>query len=139
MWGQKDSDKEDSPIARVFDAYRIGGVPLALLVVGAVAVLAAVEGHLGGVADADKKWLFGIGGGSIILGAVTWVIAELQRARIQLALFTVMSDGIHEAASTAKDGAHFKVAVEEFTKQFPEMLRAISAPRTRDTAAIKQE
>jgi hypothetical protein len=131
--------KEKSSIENLFDAYKIGEMPLTLVVLGAIVMLLPFgEGLLEKVLRSEKAIIdprtsLIVGGGIVVVGAIVWSISVHQRIRSQIAVLTFLHNAAIEAAKFAKDGANFKVALEDITESLPRLMSATVTPDTAPT------
>ena len=129
MWRFKSDGENKAPLDHLFQAYKIGGFPFALFTLGAMCLLAAF-----GVAriSSDKPLVDPVAlviAGSVIViaGGLVWAVALQQRTRFQMATIQLIRDMSHDVATVVKDGANYKVGLEDVTKELPKLLNAIGS------------
>lgn len=121
--------KDKSPVEHLNQAYKVGGMPLALVVLGALCLLLPLgEEIIDSISEVvNPETSFIVGGSIVVVGALTWVFATQQKARLQIALFELMSEITRQASTSHKDGANFKVALEQITGELPKMLSLLTS------------
>jgi len=120
-------NKKKSPIESIFDAYKIGGFPLSLLLLGSICILAGIGLPNSGLVNKDvfassvALWL---GGAIVLSSAFVWSVSHLQRTKFQIEVLKFIGNISSEAAKISTDGANFKVAMENITSELPKLIQA---------------
>jgi hypothetical protein len=128
------SDTERSLYQQVLDAYKLGGMPAALIVVG-VGLLA------GGVADSAFNALANVEAGNVLLagvavlclGALCWVVETNAKGKMQLAMIKVLEEMVKGAQSVSRDGANYQSALRDVNPAYHAFLQTLvtaSQPKT---------
>ncbi len=138
-------DKTKAPIEYLFEAYKIGGFPFAMFILGAVCLLAAVGLTLSPASSpastpvVQLNALLIVGGGIVAVGGLVWGIALHLRTRFQVAVLRLISGMSRDAAMISKDGANFKVALEDLTSNMPKLLKAIGSASPEHAVAPQKD
>ena len=122
------NDRGKSPIEHLNEAYSVGGMPFTLIVLGALCLLAPFGEQAVGASNVVNPGISLVVGGSIVaIGALAWVFAMHQKVRLQIALFRLMSEIAENAALSPKDGANFKVALEQALGELPKLISLLTS------------
>jgi Flp pilus assembly protein TadB len=115
-----------SPIENLFDAYKIGEMPFALVVLGATCLVGAVAEEW--TSRVGGQTLTIVGGAIIVAGGAVWALTTYLRSRYQLAVLALLEKASSHVAGMVKDGANYQVALDHITKMMPSLLTAMTTP-----------
>ena len=118
--------QDKSPIESLFEAYKIGEMPFALVVLGATCLVGSLAeewtSRVGGQTSAI------VGGAIIVAGGAVWALTTYFRSRYQLAVLALLEKTSSHVAGMVKDGANYQVALRDMTGVIPTLLAAMTAP-----------
>ncbi|MHC4497626.1 MAG: hypothetical protein ACYS21_00770 [Planctomycetota bacterium] len=128
MCGKDNKPKEKSKYELILNAYKIGGLPLSLLIVGSIILSGGVaDGIVDFVSNASPETLLLTGISVIFLGALCWSIETNAKSKTQLALIHLLEEMVKGAKDVSKDGANYHTALHDVSPQFDKMLRVLTS------------
>ena len=121
------SQKKKSTLEVLIDAYKLGGMPATLVILGAALLL---EGLVDGVVDILNNLDAGatlIAASIIILsGALTWVVQIVAKSRAHSALLGFASEIARGAASVSKSGGDYQSAMRDLPSYVKDFIDNLS-------------
>jgi hypothetical protein len=127
MFGKK------SQLDVLLDAYKIGGLPFTLLVMGGALLLGGIVDNVTDlVTIAQPTALLASAIALVAMGVVTWIVQQIMINRVQLALLGVIEELARGAARTAKTGGDYQSAIRGITDNMESLL--VPLLKTRDTS-----
>jgi hypothetical protein len=108
----------------LFEAYDQGGFPLFLEIAGLIILSGGTifDGLFNIVPNVDPVYVLGTGVLIMLAGAASWAVRVCLQYKAQKAISDCLVHLIDGAGRVATDGLHYKAALEDGMKKFPEIV-----------------
>lgn len=123
----RDKTKSNTQIELLFSAYKIGGLPFAMFILGSIILLGGIlDGFINLIPNVDSSSLLFVSVIILLFGVIVWYLEAFLKNRVQLSIINVMDNLIIGASEVSKTGGDYQSAVRDVIPEFPKILESLN-------------